>query len=201
MRRWEPGEQHPEIIWLTSCLNDPGCGLGELCALLKDADLLRRKLRSSAKRRRTADFPNWEAREIPSRSEAEYGRFTRLQTEINDKLARWKSARRLTLTLESSKWIVNLSLADRALSELLEHAQEGRLDRIRHCDGCRFWYVARVKLQRCCSSKCRQRVFSQLPDAKRARAEYMRKWRTLHKSRYFKSTHSETRTQRRIGPR
>jgi hypothetical protein len=64
-----------------------------------------------------------------------------------------------------------------AIQLILDLARAGYLTRLRRCQCCRKWLYARFKHQGYCSTKCQQKHYSQSPDWKAKRRDYMRKYR------------------------
>lgn len=59
---------------------------------------------------------------------------------------------------------------------------------IRKCRNCAKWFYAATEHQTSCSEQCRKQFHAETPQAKQSRAEYMRDYRRLQKSRSFGST-------------
>ncbi len=64
-----------------------------------------------------------------------------------------------------------------ALQRVLDLARAGYLNRLRRCSNCTKWLFANFRHQNYCSQGCQQKHYSQSPDWKRKRRDYMRRYR------------------------
>lgn len=64
-----------------------------------------------------------------------------------------------------------------ALQLILDFARAGQLNRLRRCNCCQRWLFAKFKHQNFCSTKCQQKHYSQSPEWKEKRRDYMRSYR------------------------
>src|SRR5581483_613777 len=91
--------------------------------------------------------------------------------------------RELRFNPRKQAWLLIAPLAWRCLETLVEAANAGKLDRFRECPICKRWFFARTAEHTCCSNRCRQKLYSSTPEAKKERREYMRKYRAETKER------------------
>lgn len=69
---------------------------------------------------------------------------------------------------------------------VLELVERGAILRVRRCEQCKKWYLARFSIQRFCTDSCRGKHFSQSDTFKAHRRKYMRELYHLKKSGYVK---------------
>lgn len=76
-----------------------------------------------------------------------------------------------------------------AIQTILNFAQSGNLSRLRKCLQCYKWMYAKFRHQEFCSSKCQQQRYTQSPEWKAHRREYMRRYYHLTVSGKAKVKH------------
>jgi hypothetical protein len=128
------------------------------------------------------------------RSDPEWKKYLGLRETLNARLLQYRTSPQMDFSLQnlrwtqSESWIRGFPQEWVAVDELLTFAIKGQLWKIRRCEACDRWYVARVRDQRCCKTSCRQKLHASSPQFKAGRREYMREYRRLQRNRLFKTT-------------
>jgi hypothetical protein len=89
--------------------------------------------------------------------------------------------RELKFSPKRRKWWLIGPLAWRCLETLVECANRGELGKFRECPMCKRWFFARTLDHKCCTARCRQRLYASTPEGRKKRAEDMRKFRAREK--------------------
>ena len=76
---------------------------------------------------------------------------------------------------------------DDAIFRLLDLSRAGKLTRVRECPECLEWFFAENLKQLFCSDNCRVKAWQKKPAGRKARADYMRRYRQTLKKRLEKS--------------
>jgi hypothetical protein len=76
---------------------------------------------------------------------------------------------------------------DDAIFRLRDLSQAGKLTRMRECPECLKWFFAENLKQLFCSDNCRVKAWQKKPAGRKARADYMRRYRETLKKRLEKS--------------
>jgi hypothetical protein len=118
------------------------------------------------------------------------GRFWECYESLGEKLAKFTKEPSIDLSevyegnpiTWTTKEIPSVALFSSELGWILELIDQNAVGKIRRCQQCTKWYVARVSHQEFCGSLCRGKAHSQTEAFKERRREYMREYYRLQKS-------------------
>ena len=119
--------------------------------------------------------------------------FLKLSKEINGHLKRYQWTPAINFPgffvppMRTNNWSAGSSednWENAAVDWLLGHATMGGtyhspcfILRFRQCRRCRTWFYATTDTNVHCSAACRQKLYSESPEFRRTRAQYMKRWR------------------------
>ena len=115
--------------------------------------------------------------------------FSKSYDRLNDTLGTFTLAPRIELNAVYDGNLVSWMITDDSPTAhvrvqvrwLLQVIGEGEILSIRRCQQCENWFFARVSHQTFCQPSCQKKAFSQTPDFKDGRSEYMRRRRLKEK--------------------
>ena len=85
----------------------------------------------------------------------------------------------------------------RILFEIVSASEAGTLDRLKACEHCQGFFVARRDVDRFCDEGCRKKWYNRTPAGRKYNAEYQRKYRKEGKERSERARRYARTTKRR----